>query len=47
MYVQPEQKHTGEYAANITQIVFDYYEEYFAMDYALPKLGENHLFSYF
>lgn len=38
VYVQPEQKHTGEYAANITQIVFDYYEEYFAMNYALPKL---------
>ncbi|XP_054578911.1 glutamyl aminopeptidase isoform X2 [Eptesicus fuscus] len=40
VYVQPEQKHTGEYAANITQIVFDYYEEYFAMDYALPKLDK-------
>ncbi|ELK36549.1 Glutamyl aminopeptidase [Myotis davidii] len=40
VYVQPEQKHTGEYAANITQIVFDYYEEYFAMKYALPKLDK-------
>ncbi|XP_014400200.1 PREDICTED: glutamyl aminopeptidase [Myotis brandtii] len=40
VYVQPEQKHTGEYAANITQIVFDYYEEYFAMEYALPKLDK-------
>ncbi|KAF0884395.1 glutamyl aminopeptidase isoform X1 [Crocuta crocuta] len=40
IYVQPEQKHTAEYAANITKIVFDYFEEYFAMDYALPKLDE-------
>lgn len=40
VYVQPEQKHTGEYAANITQSVFDYYEEYFAMEYALPKLDK-------
>uniref|UniRef100_G1PC96 Aminopeptidase n=1 Tax=Myotis lucifugus TaxID=59463 RepID=G1PC96_MYOLU len=40
VYVQPEQKHTGEYAANITQIVFDYYEEYFDMEYALPKLDK-------
>ncbi|XP_046947665.1 glutamyl aminopeptidase isoform X2 [Lynx rufus] len=40
IYVQPEQKHTAEYAATITKIVFDYFEEYFAMDYALPKLDE-------
>ncbi|KAF3815516.1 hypothetical protein GH733_016469 [Mirounga leonina] len=40
IYVQPQQKHTAEYAANITKIVFDYFEEYFAMDYALPKLDE-------
>nr|XP_035953931.1 glutamyl aminopeptidase [Halichoerus grypus] len=40
VYVQPQQKHTAEYAANITKIVFDYFEEYFAMDYALPKLDE-------
>lgn len=40
VYVQPEQKHTGEYAANITKIVFDYYEEYFAMNYTLPKLDK-------
>lgn len=40
VYVQPEQKHTAEYAANITQIVFDYFEEYFAMNYALPKLDK-------
>ncbi|XP_037686396.1 glutamyl aminopeptidase [Choloepus didactylus] len=40
VYVQPEQKHTAEYAANITKIVFDYFEDYFAMDYALPKLDK-------
>ncbi|XP_029797794.1 glutamyl aminopeptidase [Suricata suricatta] len=40
IYVQPEQKHTAEYAANITKIVFDYFEEYFAMNYSLPKLDE-------
>ncbi|KAI5138771.1 Glutamyl Aminopeptidase [Manis pentadactyla] len=40
IYVQPEQKHTAEYAANITKSVFDYFEEYFAMDYALPKLDK-------
>ncbi|XP_030719922.2 glutamyl aminopeptidase [Globicephala melas] len=40
IYVQPEQKHTAEYAANITKSVFDYFEDYFAMDYALPKLDK-------
>ncbi|XP_066134744.1 glutamyl aminopeptidase [Saccopteryx bilineata] len=40
VYVQPEQKHTAEYAADITKSVFDYYEEYFAMRYALPKLDK-------
>ncbi|XP_069315127.1 glutamyl aminopeptidase isoform X2 [Eulemur rufifrons] len=40
IYVQPEQKHTAEYAANITKIVFDYFEEYFAMNYSLPKLDK-------
>ncbi|XP_012369141.1 glutamyl aminopeptidase [Octodon degus] len=40
IYVQPEQKHTAEYAANITKIVFDYFEEYFAMEYSLPKLDK-------
>uniref|UniRef100_A0A2K6GBQ7 Aminopeptidase n=1 Tax=Propithecus coquereli TaxID=379532 RepID=A0A2K6GBQ7_PROCO len=40
IYVQQEQKHTAEYAANITKIVFDYFEEYFAMDYSLPKLDQ-------
>lgn len=45
IYVQPEQAQTAEYAANITKIVFDYFEEYFAMDYSLPKLGEKMLLS--
>uniref|UniRef100_A0A8C8ZEN6 Aminopeptidase n=1 Tax=Prolemur simus TaxID=1328070 RepID=A0A8C8ZEN6_PROSS len=40
IYVQPEQKHTAEYAANITKMVFDYFEEYFAMNYSLPKLDK-------
>uniref|UniRef100_A0A8C5KCW9 Aminopeptidase n=1 Tax=Jaculus jaculus TaxID=51337 RepID=A0A8C5KCW9_JACJA len=40
IYVQPEQKHTAEYAANITKTVFDYFEEYFAMEYSLPKLDK-------
>lgn len=40
IYVQPEQKHTAEYAANITKSVFDYFEDYFAMSYSLPKLDK-------
>ncbi|XP_007938972.1 glutamyl aminopeptidase [Orycteropus afer afer] len=40
IYVQPEQKQTAEYALNITKSVFDYFEEYFAMEYALPKLDK-------
>ncbi|XP_032189043.1 glutamyl aminopeptidase [Mustela erminea] len=40
IYVQPQQKHTAEYAAHVTKIVFDYFEEYFAMHYALPKLDK-------
>lgn len=40
IYVQPEQAQTAEYAANITKIVFDYFEDYFAMDYSLPKLDK-------
>uniref|UniRef100_A0A8C4SES3 Aminopeptidase n=1 Tax=Erpetoichthys calabaricus TaxID=27687 RepID=A0A8C4SES3_ERPCA len=40
IYVQPEQKHTAEYAANITEVVFNYFEEYFNMSYSLPKLDK-------
>lgn len=40
IYVQPEQSHTAEYAANVTKIIFDYFEEYFGVNYALPKLDQ-------
>lgn len=40
VYVQPKQKETAEYAANITKAVFDFFEEYFAMNYSLPKLDK-------
>ncbi|XP_068951266.1 glutamyl aminopeptidase [Petaurus breviceps papuanus] len=40
IYVQPLEKHTAEYAANITKSIFDYYEKYFAMNYSLPKLDK-------
>lgn len=40
IYVQPEQVQTAEYAANVTKIVFDYFEEYFDMHYSLPKLDK-------
>ncbi|MBZ3876541.1 Glutamyl aminopeptidase [Sciurus carolinensis] len=40
VYVQPEQKHTADYAANITKVVFDYFEEYFGINYSLPKLDK-------
>ncbi|XP_055484080.1 glutamyl aminopeptidase [Psammomys obesus] len=40
VYVQPEQAQTAEYAANIMKAVFDYFEEYFAMNYSLPKLDK-------
>lgn len=40
IYVQPEQKETAEYAANVTKAVFDYFEDYFALNYSLPKLDK-------
>lgn len=40
IYVQPAQNHTAEYAANITKTVFDFFEQYFAMNYSLPKLDK-------
>lgn len=40
VYVQPNQKQTAEYAANITKAVFDFFEDYFAMEYSLPKLDK-------
>ncbi|KAL8206924.1 UNVERIFIED_CONTAM: hypothetical protein K2H54_035302 [Gekko kuhli] len=39
VYAQPQQIHTAEYAANVTKIIFDFFEDYFNMTYSLPKLG--------
>ncbi|XP_074848073.1 glutamyl aminopeptidase isoform X2 [Carettochelys insculpta] len=40
IYAQPQQMHTAEYAANVTKVVFDYFEQYFDMNYSLPKLDK-------
>ncbi|NXC12605.1 AMPE aminopeptidase, partial [Corythaeola cristata] len=40
VYAQPLQISTAEYAANVTKIVFDFFEEYFNMSYSLPKLDQ-------
>ncbi|KYO24411.1 glutamyl aminopeptidase [Alligator mississippiensis] len=40
IYAQPQQIHTAEYAANVTKIVFDFFERYFNMNYSLPKLDK-------
>ncbi|XP_029972795.1 glutamyl aminopeptidase [Salarias fasciatus] len=40
IYGQPSQLHTAEYAANTTLVIFDYFEEYFAMNYSLTKLDK-------
>ncbi|NXJ67330.1 AMPE aminopeptidase, partial [Rostratula benghalensis] len=40
VYAQPLQLHTAEYAANVTKIVFDFFEEYFNLNYSLPKLDK-------
>ncbi|XP_064306187.1 glutamyl aminopeptidase [Phalacrocorax carbo] len=40
VYAQPRQIHTAEYAANVTKIVFDFFEEYFNLSYSLPKLDK-------
>ncbi|NXL95452.1 AMPE aminopeptidase, partial [Alectura lathami] len=40
VYAQPQQLHTAEYAANVSKIVFDFFEEYFNMSYSLPKLDK-------
>ncbi|XP_042727279.1 glutamyl aminopeptidase [Lagopus leucura] len=40
VYAQPQQLHTAEYAANVTKIVFDFFEEYFDLSYSLPKLDK-------
>ncbi|XP_069782286.1 glutamyl aminopeptidase [Narcine bancroftii] len=38
IYVQPQQRHTAMFAADVMKTVFDYFEEYFNISYALPKL---------
>ncbi|KAM9477702.1 glutamyl aminopeptidase [Clarias gariepinus] len=40
IYAQPSQIHTADYAANVTKIVFDYFEEYFNMSYSIGKLDK-------
>uniref|UniRef100_A0A8C5NL72 Aminopeptidase n=1 Tax=Junco hyemalis TaxID=40217 RepID=A0A8C5NL72_JUNHY len=40
VYAQPQQIHTAEYAANVTKTVFDFFEEYFNLNYSLPKLDK-------
>nr|XP_060635604.1 glutamyl aminopeptidase [Anolis sagrei ordinatus] len=40
IYAQPQQIHTAEYAANVTEAVFNFFEDYFNMSYSLPKLDK-------
>ncbi|XP_066487780.1 glutamyl aminopeptidase isoform X2 [Tiliqua scincoides] len=40
VYAQPQQLHTAAYAANVTKVVFDFFEKYFNMSYSLPKLDK-------
>uniref|UniRef100_A0A8C5E7B4 Aminopeptidase n=1 Tax=Gouania willdenowi TaxID=441366 RepID=A0A8C5E7B4_GOUWI len=40
IYAQPSQIGTAEYAANVTKIIFDYFEEYFNMTYSISKLDK-------
>ncbi|XP_061441376.1 glutamyl aminopeptidase isoform X2 [Rhineura floridana] len=40
IYAQPQQIQTAVYAANVTKVVFDFFEEYFNMNYSLPKLDK-------
>ncbi|NWI91791.1 AMPE aminopeptidase, partial [Pitta sordida] len=40
VYAQPQQIHTAQYAANVTEIIFNFFEEYFNLDYSLPKLDK-------
>ncbi|XP_054846689.1 glutamyl aminopeptidase [Eublepharis macularius] len=40
VYAQPQQIHTAEYAANVTKIIFDFFEKYFNMNYSIPKLDK-------
>ncbi|XP_066429926.1 glutamyl aminopeptidase [Eleutherodactylus coqui] len=40
IYVQPQQNETAVYAADTTKVVFDFFEQYFNMDYSLPKYDQ-------
>uniref|UniRef100_A0A8C1PUR8 Aminopeptidase n=1 Tax=Cyprinus carpio TaxID=7962 RepID=A0A8C1PUR8_CYPCA len=40
IYAQPLQISTATYAANVTKIIFDYFEEYFDMEYSIEKLDK-------
>ncbi|NWR66197.1 AMPE aminopeptidase, partial [Bucorvus abyssinicus] len=40
VYAQPQQIDTAVYAANVTKLIFDFFEKYFNMSYSLPKLDK-------
>ncbi|NXN79471.1 AMPE aminopeptidase, partial [Bombycilla garrulus] len=40
VYAQPQQINTAEYAANVTKLAFDFFEQYFNVNYSLPKLDK-------
>ncbi|XP_077588151.1 glutamyl aminopeptidase [Stigmatopora nigra] len=40
IYTQPSQLSTAEYAADTTKVIFDYFEEYFNMNYSIQKLDK-------
>ncbi|XP_057714581.1 glutamyl aminopeptidase [Corythoichthys intestinalis] len=40
IYTQPSQLPTAEYAADTTKVIFDYFEEYFNMNYSISKLDK-------
>ncbi|KAM6428983.1 glutamyl aminopeptidase [Rhynochetos jubatus] len=40
VYAQPQQIGTAEYAANVTKLIFDFFEGYFSLNYSLPKLDK-------
>ncbi|XP_034530930.1 glutamyl aminopeptidase [Notolabrus celidotus] len=40
IYAQPTQLATAEYAANTTKAIFDYFEDYFNMNYSIQKLDK-------
>lgn len=40
IYAQPSQLATAKYAADTTKVIFDYFEEYFNMEYSISKLDK-------